>query len=149
MPLGIYQYKFIVDNNWKFSKHHSTCNDGKGNINNIIDTSNINLEEFLKKKNDKTKDKKSDTNNEEISKSNGQKLKKSESSYNNTFPCKTEMNVDAGFIPENYKEIYNINTYHQQHLIGKNEYLAKKEIKNYIGGNSSFISVPVPPHVNL
>ncbi len=59
------------------------------------------------------------------------------------------MNVDAGFIKENYKEIYNINTYHKQHLIGNNQYLPKKEQRNYIGGNSSFISIPFPPHVNV
>lgn len=52
-------------------------------------------------------------------------------------------------IPENYKEIFNINNYHKQETIGNREYLSKKEIKNYIGGNSSFISIPVPPHVNL
>lgn len=57
--------------------------------------------------------------------------------------------MDAVFIPENYKEIYNINTYHKQLLLGNREFLAKKENKNYIGGNSSFISVPVPPHINL
>ncbi len=57
--------------------------------------------------------------------------------------------MDAVVTPENYKEIYNINTYHKQHLIGNNEFLTKREIKNYIGGNSSCQSVPVPPHINL
>lgn len=76
-------------------------------------------------------------------------LKRTPSSYNKDFPSKSYLNVDAVVIPENYSEIYNINTYHKQHLIGNNEYLSKKEIKNYIGGNSSFKSVPVPPHINL
>lgn len=80
---------------------------------------------------------------------NGQSLRKVESNYNNTFPCKDDLNLDAVSIPENYREIYNINTYHKQHLIGNKEYLSKKEIKNYIGGNSSCKSVPVPPHINL
>ena len=59
------------------------------------------------------------------------------------------MNLDAVMVPENYIGSYNINTYHRQFLIGNNEYLVKEEMKDYIGGNSSFISVPVPPHVNL
>jgi len=59
------------------------------------------------------------------------------------------MNLDAVVVPDNYKGFYNINTYHKQLLIGNNEYLDKKEMKDYIGGNSSFISIPVPPHINL
>jgi len=80
---------------------------------------------------------------------NGKRIKKSESTYNNIFPCKDDLNVDAVVIPENYRESYNINTYHKQDLLGNHEYLSKKDSKNYIGGNSSLISVPVPPHVNL
>lgn len=108
----------------------------------------MDIDEYIHKKIEKNKE-------ENISSSkinhnnNGKRIKKSESSYNNTFPCKENMNVDAVVIPENYKESYNINTYHKQLLLGNGEYLAKKEIKNYIGGNSSLISVPVPPHVNL
>ena len=44
LPLNndIYQYKFIVDGNWKFSKYYPTIDDGNGNINNILDnTKNI------------------------------------------------------------------------------------------------------------
>ena len=44
LPLNndIYQYKFIVDGNWKFSKYDPTKDDGNGNINNILDnTKNV------------------------------------------------------------------------------------------------------------
>ena len=41
LPKGVFQYKFIVDTIWRFSKLYPNCNDGKGNTNNIIDTSNI------------------------------------------------------------------------------------------------------------
>lgn len=37
LPKGIYQFKFIVDKVWKCSKDYQTINDGKNNINNIID----------------------------------------------------------------------------------------------------------------
>ena len=65
LPLGneIYQYKFIVDGEWKFSKKFPTKDDGNGNINNILDnTKNIlvqpkegNKEEKKPEKKEKTK----------------------------------------------------------------------------------------------
>ena len=65
LPLGneIYQYKFIVDGEWKFSKKFPTKDDGNGNINNILDnTKNIlvqpkeeNKEEKKPAKKEKTK----------------------------------------------------------------------------------------------
>jgi hypothetical protein len=59
------------------------------------------------------------------------------------------MNVDAVGVPDNYKGFYNINKYHNQSLIGNKEYLIKKKEKIHINGNSSFINIPIPPHVNL
>mgnify|MGYP000942700352 CR=1 FL=1 len=59
------------------------------------------------------------------------------------------MNVDAVPTPENYKGSFNLNNYHRQNFIGNYEYLTKKLEKKYIAGNSSFISIPIPPHVNL
>ncbi|KAL4498315.1 hypothetical protein ABPG72_013121 [Tetrahymena utriculariae] len=38
---GVYQYKYIVDGQWRFSPDDPTCNDENGNINNLIDTTNI------------------------------------------------------------------------------------------------------------
>jgi 5'-AMP-activated protein kinase regulatory beta subunit len=35
---GIHEYKFIVDNEWRFSPDLPTTKDEHGNINNIIDT---------------------------------------------------------------------------------------------------------------
>ena len=144
----MHQYKFIVDNVWRFSKHHPTSNDGRGNINNILDTTNLNIDEFLYKNIEKGKEE-NNSNSKINHNNNGKRIRKSESNYNNIFPSKEDLNVDAVVIPDNYKESYNINTYHKQLLLGNWEFLAKKDIKNYIGGNSSFISVPVPPHVNL
>ena len=37
----MYYYKFIVDGEWKFSPDDPTAPDEHGNINNIIDTTNI------------------------------------------------------------------------------------------------------------
>jgi len=38
---GVYQYKFIVDGDWKFSPDDPTSADEHGNINNVIDTTNV------------------------------------------------------------------------------------------------------------
>lgn len=74
---------------------------------------------------------------------------KNEVDYNNIIPLKEEMNIDTQCIPKNYSEIYNINTYHKQDFIGNKKYLNKKKEINYIPTNSSFKSVPIPPHVNV
>jgi hypothetical protein len=34
---GIYLYKYIVDGIWHYSPEEKTANDGNGNINNILD----------------------------------------------------------------------------------------------------------------
>lgn len=36
----MHEYKFIVDGEWCFSPDDDTITDGKGNVNNIIDTRN-------------------------------------------------------------------------------------------------------------
>lgn len=47
----IYQYKFIVDGEWKFSRKFPTKDDGNGNINNILD----NTKNFLVQSKEKSK----------------------------------------------------------------------------------------------
>ena len=56
LPLNneIYQYKFIVDGIWKFSKNNPTTEDENGNINNILDnTKNVLVERKESKKSEK------------------------------------------------------------------------------------------------
>ena len=38
---GVYQYKYIVDGDWRFSPDDATTHDEQGNINNVIDTTQI------------------------------------------------------------------------------------------------------------
>lgn len=38
---GVYQYKYIVDGDWRFSPDDATTHDEQGNINNVIDTTTI------------------------------------------------------------------------------------------------------------
>ena len=60
LPLenGKYQYKFIVDGVWKCSKKQNTEDDGKGNINNILDLINIKPKEEIKNNNISKKNRK-------------------------------------------------------------------------------------------
>lgn len=51
MPRQRWEYKFIVDNNWTFSKHDPTCIDEKGNVNNFIDTKEPDIDQDLVEKN--------------------------------------------------------------------------------------------------
>ena len=53
LPLenGKYQYKFIVDGIWKWSKKQNAEDDGKGNINKILDLTNIKPKEEMKNNN--------------------------------------------------------------------------------------------------
>ena len=57
LPLGneIYQYKFIVDGEWKFSKNFPIKDDGNGNINNILDNTKKALIQPKEKKNKEKK----------------------------------------------------------------------------------------------
>ncbi len=80
---------------------------------------------------------------------NGNCIKKNASNYNNIFPLKINMNLDAVVTPENYRGFFSLNKNIRQSNFGNNTYLAKKIERKYISGNSSFKSVPNPPHVNL
>ena len=63
LPLGneIYQYKFIVDGEWKYSKNYPTKPDDMGNINNILDNTKIQLFDSKEKMKEKKKKKKTST----------------------------------------------------------------------------------------
>ena len=142
MPKGKYQYKFVVDNKWRFSKLHPTCNDGKGNINNIIDTTNFSI----------SNENKIDTNIKH--KANG-KIKHSGSknvnvSYPSLVPLKKDLHLDATSCPDNYKHHFGFSPclYSQQTRLGRKEFLETSD-SGYSNENTSLHSIPVPSHVNL
>ncbi|EGR27824.1 hypothetical protein IMG5_188500 [Ichthyophthirius multifiliis] len=47
LPPDVYQYKFIVDGEWRFSPDDNQSTDENGNINNIIDTTKIKQVNYL------------------------------------------------------------------------------------------------------
>jgi hypothetical protein len=91
LPRGVHQYKFIVDTNWHFSRNHPSINDGHGNINNIIDTSNTFLES------------------------------KKVSSFNNYYPDRNKLQFDALPLPEGYRDSFSLCHNYRQTLIGNKD----------------------------
>ena len=51
LPRHRWEYRFIKDNVWTFSKYHPTCKDEKGNINNYIDTTDYDRTKLIKERN--------------------------------------------------------------------------------------------------
>ena len=142
---GFYQYKFIIDGIWKFSKHNPTCSDGKGNINNIIDTTQYPLPVVKEKITKFNKGPQENTRELEIKKDTP---KLDVEIYNSLIPSKNDLYVDALLCPNNYKEYYNLNNVSNQHALGKEEYFLREENTLFFN-NSSYCPISVPPHIFL
>ena len=150
LPLGneIYQYKFIVDGEWKFSKKFPTKDDGNGNINNILDnTKNIlvqpkegNKEEKKPEKKEKTKKikKKAKTKNKTKNKQslistktkttktrastvNKDKMIRKNSIYQSEFPSDDDI-LPLPLPNEPYFDSFELENFTNQKKIGKKNY---------------------------
>ena len=150
LPLGneIYQYKFIVDGEWKFSKKFPTKDDGNGNINNILDnTKNIlvqpkegNKEEKKPEKKEKTKKikKKAKTKNKTKNKQslistktkttktrastvNKDKMIRKNSIYQSEFPSDDDI-LPLPLPNEPYFDFFELENFTNQKKIGKKNY---------------------------
>jgi hypothetical protein len=144
LPKGVYQYKFIVDTIWRFSKMHPNCNDGKGNINNIMDNS---IFEMPQQNKDKTNENNEKFNKAVNSKINNLELVKSDS-YSNIIPGKSELNSDAPVVPIHYLKPFNMNNNTRQNLIGNLEFMSFPENLHF-NENNSYKKISIPPHINL
>lgn len=174
--MGSYQYKFIVDNVWRYSKSHPTVKDNSGNINNIVDNSDklqdliynrksseddeedeIDFYSKVKKKDDKINEKEKQKGNlskKDSSLNSNESLKNEDlsgSDYSSIFvPSKEEMNVDANNAPSYYTRPFYLHNLHvKDYKIGKNEFVQDRT-KIYADANSSFTSIMnLPPHINM
>lgn len=136
---------------WRFSKAHPTCNDGKGNINNIIDNTNYvhPINNINKDKRNKKSSKVNKDNNYNDS-SNGE-IKKNKfdlNEFNCDFPKKKDLHVEAMSCPDNYREWYDINWHSKQNKIGNQIYLKRKKVI-YATSESSTVRILHTPHVDL
>ena len=135
----IYQYKFIVDGEWKFSKNFPTKDDGNGNINNILDnTKNISVQQQKEKKNKeqkqktskknkKIKNKKSIISNQTKTTKTGastikkEKITRKNSIYQSEYPSNDDI-LPLPLPNKRYYESFKLEDYTNQKTIGNKKY---------------------------
>ena len=145
-----YQYKFIVDGMWKCSQKQETIDDGKGNINNFLDLSIINIKP--KEEKEKKKKKISKKNSKlETKKKTKEKIKKDKKKsdldlkkekkqtikifeYGNEYPDPLKLTEPNN--SENMAKSFNINNMSKQKRIGNPKYYKFEQFSS----NSSFKS---------
>lgn len=150
-----YQYKFIVDGVWKYSKKQNMIDDGKGNINNILDLTNIKKKKNEKKKSSKKIKKKSNknmNNENEMNDNDELNIKKEKNKnvknkvYGNVFPDAMKMGE-----PEHSDIIgksFNINNETKQRKIGIIKYY-KFVPNNSFSSLKSYLNISSYRHTML
>ena len=156
-----YQYKFIVDGVWKCSKNQETIDDGKGNINNILDLTNNNIQpkEEVKKKNISKKGSKI----ENKKKTKEKKKKEKKKSFTNTKKDNKKKGINkkeyGNIYPEpdnltepNHNDIiwkaFNINNGSKQKKLGNPFYYQFEPINSY-SSNKSYLNISTYRHTIL
>ena len=130
LPLGQYEYKFIVDNKFRYSSFARSTIDENGNRINYIDNTKEYYAKQEKEKNNlyknemrrggtlvKKKKKKLESNNELLY-----------SYYGNKFPKKDFFREEPPTIPKLFGIYMNMNLNTRQNQIGNKKYLQKKKI---------------------
>ena len=137
LPKGYHQYKFKVDDEWKYNEKFPICNDS-GYINNYLDTSNLEITVI-------NKDERSTVNSSNYTDNNGiSKISKSRNSfiikldkYSDYIPKKDEFGEKIPELPNLYKNMLNINLLSNQNNIGNNQFLNITE-NNILSDNMAF-----------
>ena len=149
---GFIQYKFKIDNEWKYNEKLPTIIDN-GNKNNYIDTTNweISAEESAETTNTNTESSFKQNENSKSFNANIE-FKNSQNNYSNYFPKKNEMNDLKIKIPEQYKNKINLDKKNGQDKI-RNKNFFSNEKKNIYSDNYAYKSImPVMPeqinHIN-
>ena len=136
---GFIQYKFKIENEWKYNEKCPTIIDN-GNKNNFIDTTNweISAETSVDTTNTNTESSfKQNENNKSLNASI--EFKNSQNNYCNYFPKKNEMNDLTIKIPEQYKNKINLDK-KIGNKIGNKNFFSHEE-KNIFGDNYSYKSI--------
>lgn len=142
LPKGYHQYKFRVDNEWKYNEKFPTCDDG-GNINNYLDTTNW---EITVNKTDEgtTINSTNITDNNDLSKLSKMFMEKSKNSvyfkmkrYSDYIPNKDEFSEKIPEIPNHYQNNMNINLLTNQNKLGNSNFLKIRE-NNIMSDNVAF-----------
>lgn len=138
---GKYEFKFIVDNEWKCSSYYPQIKDNRGIINNYLDNTNLNnIKSF---KINKLEENNANINNsQDLLRKNFEYLK---NNYNNIFPYKEQFNEEAPKIPDVFEILIDLNNNTNQKYIGNIEYLGFP----LINWDDSFKSIIQPFHSYL
>ena len=136
-----YEYKFVVDNVWKFSKQQKMKTDGRGNTNNYIDLTNYKMSKNNFKKNDKKKKRVRKEKKDEPD-------KKKEDSFGLIYPKNEELNTEAPNVQELYLNSFYINEDTNQKNIGEKQYYKFINRESYTE-EKSYRNLLYSPHVNL
>lgn len=165
LPKGIYQYKYKVDDEWKYNDKYPTCNEN-GFVNNYIDTTNSeyiskNIEEGtttgnsstlenneISKISKKSKNEFSKISKKSLVKSKNDSFLKHKKIYSNYMPNKDELKENIPELPIQYKSCININLHSNQNKIGDNKYIKIHE-KNILSDNISFKKISVIDHEQI
>jgi hypothetical protein len=150
LPRGNYQYKFKVDNEWKYNEKYPICNEN-GIINNCIDTTNWEIieERTTEANTSNTTDNEKSKSKKSLSKiKNLSYLKKK---YTNYIPNDDELKDTKETIPEvpiQYRSYNNINLFSKQNTIGNDKYYKVHEL-NILSDNLSFKNIGMINHEQI
>ena len=148
LPKGKYQYKFKVDEIWKYNENFPTINEN-GNINNIIDTSNWEITS----ENIEGKATRANTSNNENNENNKSRkyLSKSKNNsfirqktYSNYIPKKDEIQGKVVHITFKSKSCLNI----RKNNIGNDKFMKVHE-KNILSDNISYKKIDIVPNTDI
>ena len=148
LPKGKYQYKFKVDEIWKFNDKFPTINEN-GNINNIIDTTNLEIN-YENMEGKATRANTSNNENNENSKSKKYLSKSKNNSfvrqklYSNYIPKKEEFQRKVTHITFKSKSCLNFS----RNKIGDNKYIEIQE-KNILSDNNSYKKIAIVPNTDI
>lgn len=118
----IYQFKFIIDNEWKCSNKYSIKEDNSGNLNNILDLTNyIEKKEETKKKTSEKKVIKIEKENIKETEINKNKIKRKESIYSSQYPSNDSI-IPLPLPNKRYYQSFKLDRYSHQNNIGNKKY---------------------------
>ena len=133
-----YEYKFVVDNAWKYSKQQGLKTDGRGNTNNFIDLTNYKMSKKQIKKAKKKKKKEKKLENEEPK----------QESFGVLLPQKEDLNTDAPNTQELFLKPFSLNEATNQKNVGEGQYLKYINTESHTEENS-YKNLLYCPHVNI
>ena len=139
LPKGLYEFKFIVDNKWRYSSFIPRRIDNNGNNNNYID----NTEHPSESSNEEKENKKH--KREKIPRNSSKPGLTKEVEYNRMFPKKGELNEEAPNVPMIYLKQLNGLYKMAKNRNANNSMFYDINLMN----NSSYQMTQIPLHANL